>query len=181
MKRKVPLVGALQERIQPVQERANGLQTPALVAVAHMEKAGVDEIDGVLLEFQANVAGRLKGQGSGKARLGMPCDGGVAGQAAQQAIRAVQLRPEGSVGSFILRICPCLPGRGAGRDDGKRAGKRGGEVFRYESSLVVEGWHWIGREWAKHSSPKEAVVSTFWFTTNPMEHPSHTFGSVWPV
>jgi hypothetical protein len=85
-KRKVPFVGALRERVQPVQERANGLQPPALVAVAHMENAGVDVIDGVLLEFQAKVAGFIKGQGSGKARLGMPCVRGVAGQAAQQAV-----------------------------------------------------------------------------------------------
>ena len=82
-----------------------------LVAVAHIEETGVDAMDGVLLEFQSKVAGRLNGQGSGKARLGMPCVRGVAGQAAEQVIRAVQLRPEHSVGGFILRIRPGLLGR----------------------------------------------------------------------
>jgi hypothetical protein len=32
-----------------------------LVAVAYVENAGVDVIDGFLLEFQAKVAGLLKG------------------------------------------------------------------------------------------------------------------------
>ena len=90
-----------------------------MVAEGDAELIVIDPIDGVLAEFEAEVAGVEPWDDDGPAWFSVGGGWGVAGDAEEPCGGGAETGFEGVVGGGVLVWGPCFAGGGVGGDDGE--------------------------------------------------------------